>query len=316
MKKYIKYFYSNTIIGNIILSPIVWIYNIYRYRIITEKYFIRKLFKKKLGYSLDIKNPLTFNEKIQWFRLNDRTLLHEVCTDKYKVREYIKNKIGDRYLMPIVFHSSSPKLITTDIIPNYPIIIKTNHSCGDSIIIRDKKSINIRKTQKLLKKQLRSNFYYNFREWQYKKIKPMIIIEKLLLDKNSNIPSEFNFFCTSGKIRFIVAVIDKYRNPQVLFYNHDWELIYYKSSKDVIKNFISDAALKEMNIIVNKLSKDFKFVRVDLYCNEENIYFGELTFSPSAGFELFETYDWDLFFGSKLIIPNNDKREMYFLPYI
>ncbi len=167
MREFIKHLYHDTTIGYWLISPAKTLYDIYRcrkklydiyyFRIIPEKIFIKRTFKKSFGYNLNLENPKTFSEKIQWLKLNDRKPLHTLCADKYAVREYIKEKIGEQYLIPLVYHTDNPSDIIPDNLPDYPFIIKTNHGCGEHIIVKDKSEINYKSVQKTLTKLLKRN---------------------------------------------------------------------------------------------------------------------------------------------------------------
>ncbi len=147
--------------------------------------------------------------------------------------------------------------------------------------------------QKNLKKLLKHNYYYKNREWQYKDIKPRIVVEKLLLDENSNIPNDHKIFCFNGHVVYIEIIMNRYTNPKVSMYDPDWNFIehekaiIYKPGKEIEK----PKKLAKMKSLAETLAKNFRFVRVDLYNVGNNIYFGEMTFSPVAGFESFPPPD-------------------------
>ena len=300
MREYIKHLYRDTTIGQLVISPIKELYYNYLPRLIPEKMYIRRTFKSRLGYNLNLDNPKTLNEKIHWLQKNDRTPLHTLCSDKYAVREYVKEKIGEEYLIPLVYHTTNPKDIVPENLPDYPFIIKTNHGCGGYVIVRDKSKIEWKSVQRNLAKLLRSNYYYRAREWQYKDIKPCIVVEKLLLDENSNIPNDYKIHCFNGRATFIGVIYDKDINTRINYYDFDWNIleIYNFNKKGMGVN--KPKVLKRMKSIAETLSNDFHYVRVDLYVVGEKIYFGELTFSPAAGFAPFNPIECDRRFGDKL----------------
>ena len=301
MREYIKHLYRDTTIGHLLISPFKKLYEIYGSYILPENVYIRRKFKSRLGYNLNLDNPKTFNEKIHWLQKNDRTPLHTLCTDKYAVREYVKEKIGEEYLIPLVLHTTNPKDIVPENLPDYPFIIKTNHGCGGHVMVRDKSKIEWKSVQKDLRRLLSSNYYYRAGEWQYKDIKPCIIVEKLLLDKNSNIPFDYKFQCCNGGVEWIEVIMDRYTDSKINFYNLDWNIIDYigKSFKPG-KDFKKPEKLTKMKSLAETLASDFHYARVDLYYFGSKIYFGELTFSPSGGFAPFIPQKWDRKFGDKL----------------
>ena len=301
MRRFLKYFYHKTTIGHLLLSPIKYLYDIYHRHILPEKLYIKRTFKNVLGYNLNLKNPKTFNEKIQWLQLNNRKLLHTLCTDKYIVRNYVKDKIGEQYLVPLILQTYNPAEIIPENLPDFPCIIKTNHDCGGHIIVKDKFKVNWKNVQNILKKSLKDNFYYRSREWQYKNIEPCIIVEKLLLDNQLNAPFEYRYFCANGKVAFSV-ILDRHANSKIKFYDPNWNIIPYGIQNDIIDRPKNLSILKKMQSLAEVLAKDFSFVRVDLYNVRRDIYFSELTFSPSAGYEVFDPPKWDRIFGDKLIL--------------
>ncbi len=284
---YIKHLYRDTTIGHWLFNSIKKLKDFINSRILPEKLYRKRIFKNIYGYNLDLENPKTIQEKINWLQLNDRTQLHTLCTDKYAVREYVKEKIGEQYLIPLVLHSTNPKDIVSENLPDYPFIIKTNHGSRGHVIVRDKSKIDWKSVQKNLKKSLKSNFYYNAREWQYKNIKPRIIVEKLLLDKNNNIPYDYKFICYNGHVAFIEVIIDRHTDIKSNFYDSDWKIVKYEGFFKSGNDFKRPVNFSKMKSTAEILAKDFRFLRVDLYDIESKIYFGEMTFSPVAGFEPF-----------------------------
>ncbi len=300
MRKFIIHLYHSTALGKRFLHPIKKLDDFFSPRILPEKTYIRRTFKNTFGYSLNLNNPKTFNEKILWLLQNDRKPLHILCTDKYAVRSHIKEKIGEKYLIPLVFHTDYPADIIPSNLPDYPFIIKTNHGCGEHIIVKDKSEINYKSVQKTLTKLLKRNFYYKAREWQYKNIKPSIIVEKLLLDENSNIPYDYKFECFNGKVTYINVIIDRFQEKKFKVYDPDWNSINCLRGDPDGKDIMKPTLLDEMKKLAEVIAKDFIYVRVDMYYLADKIFFGELTFSPAAGFDVFNPSYWDRKFGDEL----------------
>ena len=302
MRNFIIYIYKNSKIGYLLIYPAKFLYDIYRFHFMSEKIFIKRTFKKNIGYRLNLKNPRTFNEKIQWLKLNERTSLHTVCADKLKVREYIKEKIGEDYLIPLLYESDNPIDIVPNNLPDIPHIIKVNHSSKGEVIVKDKTKIDYRKIQQEFKRKIKDNLYYKTKEWQYKHIKPRIMVEKLLLDEESNIPIDYKFHCFNGKLAFIQADIDRFTDHKRNLYDTDWNFI---DCRWIYKNAISieePCMFKKMKILAEIIAKDFCYIRVDLYNIGNDIYFGELTFHPGSGFERFIPPQWDMIFGDQLTL--------------
>jgi hypothetical protein len=255
-----------------------------------------------MGYKLNLKNPKTLNEKIQWLKLNERKPLHTLCADKYAVRKYIKEKIGEKYLIPLLYHTNNPYNIIPENLPNIPHIIKTNHNSGEVFIIKDKAKANIKEIQNKLKKSLKINYYYIGKEWQYKNIKPCIIVEKLLLDNNSNIPNDYKFHCFNGKLVFIQVDINRYTEYKKNLYDPNWNFIDCQWKRPNGGNVKKPHMFNRMKLLAQIIAKDFRYIRVDFYNIGDDIYFGELTFHPACGWANFFPIEWDEKFGKKLIL--------------
>lgn len=164
-------------------------YKLRLYKLISDHLYIKILFRIQQGYSLNLKNPKTLNEKIQWLKLYRRMPLCTLCADKYLVRDYIKEKIGEQYLIPLEQVLKSADEIDLLKLPDYPFIIKTNHDSGTYFIVKNKTKQDWNLIRKKLKIALGRNFYYyRDREWQYKNIKPLVVVEKLLTNSEGNVP--------------------------------------------------------------------------------------------------------------------------------
>lgn len=277
------------------------------YKFIPSKIYLKTLYRHTFNKELNLKNPQTLNEKIQWKKIYDRRPVYTLCADKYEVRNYVKERIGEKYLIPLLFYTNNPNKIDFDKIP-LPFIIKANHGSGWIFIIKNKKEINKKEIIERCKKWLESNIYFIGREWQYKNIKPKILIEKLLLDEEGQIPKDYKFHCFNGEVEFIQVDTDRFENHKRGFFDINWRLLpftwspkknnrpKYELNKDINK----PKKLREMVEIATTLSKNFDYVRVDLYFVNNKIYFGELTFSHEDGFAPFFPEKYDLIYEKKL----------------
>lgn len=269
--------------------------------LLSDEKFIKKQYMLIFGHKLDLKNPLSLNQKIQWLKLYDRTELHTICADKIKVRDYVKEKIGAEYLIPILFQTENLAELNFHSLPKKDFILKTNHDSGTTIIVRDSTTMDINFVQQKLKKALQKNFYWNSREWQYKNIKPRkVLVEQLLLDENKKIPNDYKLHCFNGKVKFIQVDMDRKNNHKRNLYDPDWNLIncqwFYPNGVSIKK----PETLDLMKNLAEKLSLPFKYARIDLYQIERKIYFGEITFHPESGFKKFISDDFDYKFGELL----------------
>lgn len=252
---------------------------------------IRKRFYKKMGYMPNLENPKTFNEKLQWFKLHVRDSRTTRCADKYAVREYVAEKIGEEYLVPLFGVYDSVEEINIDKLPE-KFVLKPNHESGCVILCRDKKKIDWKKQADVMKNWLRENYYYQTGEWQYKNISPKILCEKML---NGDI-IDYRFYCFRGKPVIVRITYDAAHTMRKANFDLNFRVIPDKNNQnrpDIWSLFERPENWEKMIEVAGILSKEFPFVRVDLYNVEGQIYFGELTFSPSDGMEFFWTKEWD-----------------------
>ena len=273
-----------------------------------DKWYLSLMFRSHMGYWMNWKHPITFNEKLQWLKLYDRKPLYTKLVDKYEVREYIANKIGQEYLIPLLGVWDSFDEIDFNKLPNQ-FVLKCTHDSGGVFICKDKKQFNLREVKQKITKVLSHNFYYNGREWPYKNIKPRIIAEKYMEDEYGEL-RDFKFFCFNGVVKYLQVDYDRFIEHHRNIYDLDWNLlpftIQYPSKQGyAIKK---PTMLKTMQDIANKLSQNIPHVRVDLYCVNEKIYFGELTFYHGAGFEHFNPDRWDKVFGQYLNLPQRTRK--------
>jgi hypothetical protein len=281
------------------------IYKLYQFvlKYMSDKYIIKKQFKEKMGYNLDLENPRTLNEKINWLKLYDRKDLHTIVADKYKVRDYVTKKVGSKYLIPLLYHTKNPENIRPENLPDGNFIIKANHNSSGGIIVRNNSSMDWTVVRKKLGRLLKENFYYSTREWQYKNIEPRIIVEELLTYEDGSIPDDYKFHCFNGKLAFVMIDFDRHTNKRTRnLYDPDWNLIPCNWGRPYGKHLEKPVNFEEMKMVVQKLAQDFIYVRVDLYLVKGSIYFGELTFHHHSGHQKFIQEEWDLKFGELLNI--------------
>lgn len=295
----IKKSIQKTLLGKILIA----IKAFFEDHILPERIHVKRRFKKSMGKRLDLKNPSTLNEKINWLKLYDRRELHTVCADKLGVRDYIEEQIGSDFLIPLYFKTNSPADIKPENLPDSPFILKTNHDSGGGIIIRDKSEVEWDEVRKKLKKRLAKNYYPRTKEWQYKNISPVIIAEKLLVQKNGSIPEDYKIHVFHGKARMIQVDIGRgtdnhFRN----WYNTNWEREPYKWSAPKGNGKFTDPSdeevacpitLDQMIELSEKLAEPFVYVRIDWYEVDGKNYFGEITFHHDGGYQpiLPEKYD-------------------------
>lgn len=281
------------------------IQNFLKLSFLSEKKIISNKFKKKMGYALNIDQPKTFNEKIQYRKLYERNPLFITCADKYAVREYVTKKIGSHYLIPLIQVIDNIDAINFSNLPE-KFVVKATHGSGWNMIVQDKSKVDFPAMRKQLGKWLLKNFYPRQLEWHYKNIKPQLVFEKMILDASGNIPTDFKFHIfNKGDTSDIYIQVDsdRFGTHTRDYFTPSWDklalAVKCPNSNDMPNK---PENLEEMLIVAKKLSEDFNYVRVDLYSVDNVIYFGELTFSPEAGFCKFSPAEADMQWGESFIL--------------
>jgi hypothetical protein len=296
IRRYLAYMYRKNVIIKIILISPYWLYCGFRgfyNRFLSDYDYCRQHYKSIFGSYPNLSNPTTFNEKMQWRKLYDKNPLYTLYADKYKVRKYIEEKIGAEYLKPLILATTNPEKIILASLPNR-FAIKANHGSGWNEFVTDKNKVNWKKLLKIMKKWLRSNYYIYGREWHYKNIRPMILIEELLLDDGCR-PTEFLCYCFDGKVDYIQ------KTPNIVqTYDGHWNLLHTFpiSNKNIACNLPQEIKVKIV-YFSEILSKDFDHVRVDWLIIKNDIFFNELTFTDGGGFNQSVWPDFDHSLGEK-----------------
>ncbi|MCZ9962850.1 glycosyl transferase [Brachyspira hyodysenteriae] len=280
---------------------------------------IKEQFKNALGYELNLENPKTFNEKLQWLKLYYHDPLMTICADKYLVRDYVKEKICEEYLVPLIGVWDRVEDIDFDSLPNQ-FVLKVNWGSGQNIIVKDKSTLNIEETKNKLEYWMKptSNHYYYYYEWCYKNIKPKITCEKYIEQIDSNLV-DYRVFCFNGIANYIIVdhnakifgVNAKYLRS---VYNRNWEKLDIQIYHPIYKPIIEKPyCIDEILYISEKISKNFIHVRVDFYIIKDKPIIGELTFYHQNGTAKFYPQEWDYKFGESLELPKEKKLEYNFI---
>lgn len=271
---------------------------------LSDKQYLKALFMYRFGYSLDLKNPKTFCEKLQWLKLYDRKPEYARMVDKYEVKKYVADKIGNEYIIPTLGVWDAPEDIEWEELPNQ-FVLKTTHGGGGNgvIVCKDKTKLDIKAVCKQLHKSLSSDLYKTFREWPYKNVSKRIIAESFLASPSGEL-EDYKFFCFDGEPKFLY--ISDSTNHELVFLNTDWtEAEFGRSDYKPLTNIPPKPDnLDEMLDIARKLSNGKAHVRVDLYNVNKHIYFGELTFYTGAGFIPFTPKEYDKVLGEMLKLPS------------
>jgi|688.fasta_scaffold167028_2 hypothetical protein len=303
-----KIFFSNQLLFFVYRK----FYNLYfflKFKKSNDIDFITNRFYKAHDYGLNLINPQTLNEKLQWLKIFNRQPLDLILADKIEVKRFISNQIGEEYVIPTLSEFSDSKQIYFDAFPNEPFIIKANHDSGSYMVVRNNKDLKLTSVRNYCKFWLNKNYYYACREYQYFPLKPKIIIEKLLLTENGKIPDDYKFNVINGSVEFIYIAHDREGINSRLIYSKDWvKLDFTWSKKNKTNNFSHNidlsppAQLNQMIEISENLGKFYPYLRVDMYLVGNKIYIGELTQCHGGGFDKILPFHFDEYYGSKLHI--------------
>lgn len=272
----------------------------------SDEFYLKIQYPYKTGWRLNLDNPLTFNEKLQWLKLHYRNDELTMMVDKYAVKNYVSEKIGKKYLIPTIGVWDDVDEIDFSKLPDR-FVLKCTHDSGGLIVCKDKNRLDLGKTRKWLKKRLKDNFYLYKREWPYKNVKARVIAEQFMEDDsiiNANGLTDYKFFCFNGIVDSVMACIDRGINDtKFYFFDREWNLLKLnKRGIEAPEGFTlpKPKCIEEMFDIASILSKGIPFVRVDLYCINEQPYFGEITFFPTSGYDSNLLEETDIYWGNKI----------------
>lgn len=261
-----------------------------------DKPYLQIFYYAEFGKFIDFKNPKTFNEKLNWLKLYYRRPDLIKLVDKYEVKKYIADKIGEQYIIPTIGVWDKFEDINFDELPDQ-FVLKCTHDSGGLVVCKDKSKLNLGEAKAKIEKSLTNNYYLWTREWPYKGVKPRIIAEKYMEDQETGELRDYKFFCFNGEPQYCQVIRDRNRKETIDFYDMDWNHMPFIGLNPVAKNGDNPVAkpihLEIMKNICRKLSSNIKFARIDLYVVDDKEYFGEITFYPAAGFGRFNPDDWN-----------------------
>lgn len=287
------------------------VYNRLDYYLCPDKVYLNRKFKSVFGRNVNWKNPVTFNEKLQWLKVYDRNPLYTKLVDKYEVRKYIADKLGEQHLIPALGVWERFEDIDFNALPDQ-FVLKCTHDSASVIVCKDKATFDIEAARKKLSACLKRNFYYSHREWPYKNVKPRIMAEQYMEDDVSKELRDYKFFAFDGTVRALFIASDRQaENTEVKFDFFDADFNHL----DVRQGHPNSITLPQkpmhfdiMKELVARLSVGFPHVRVDFYECNGRVYFGEITFFHHSGFVPFDPPKWDEIFGSWLELPHERRR--------
>ena len=287
-------------------------YNVSRgaYKRMSDEDYLKRYFQAKHGYELDLDNPESFSAKLQWLKLYDRNPAYTRMVDKYRVKKYVAKIIGEEYTVPTLGVWDYPEEIDFDGLPGR-FVLKCTHDSHGLILCKDKETLDRKATVKTLKKALKNRYFYKFREWPYKRVRPRIIAEDFIGDPDMGLV-DYKIHCFNGEPKVILVCDGRYRDEAMTedFFDCEWN--HLPVNRPGVPNAMpamkKPEALEEMLSLARKLADNrytgkIPFVRVDFYIVEGKVFFGEMTFYPASGLTRFEPESFDYEMGRWLILP-------------
>lgn len=274
-----------------------------RFDWMSDKLYLRIVYFANMWKILNLKNPRTFNEKLQWLKLYDRRPEYTQMVDKFRVRDYIKEKLGGEYLIPLIGMWEHVEDIDFDNLPN-KFVLKCNHNSGLGMYIcTDKNKMDVLKVKKALKAGLEQDYYLRGREWPYKNVEHCIIAEEYMQDGSGEL-QDYKVMCFNGEPKLIQIHTGRFSNHLQDFYDAEWNKI------DIQQGYPNSPIVMERPVILGKmlefsriLSTDLPQARIDWYCVNGALYFGEITFFDGSGFCAFDNEEWDYRIGDWITLP-------------
>lgn len=272
--------------------------------LIPDKWYLQMLYRRVFDKKLDLKNPKGFNEKLFWMKLYDRRLEYTTMVDKYAVKKFVADKIGEEYIIPTLGVWDKPEYIDWEGLPNQ-FVLKCTHDSGGLVICRDKSKLDKAAAVKKLNASLKSNYYKIGREWPYKNVPRRILAEKYMEDKSVGELPDYKFFCFDGVVKAMFIGTERGTGDVKFdYYDADFNHLdlvqeHPMSGKDLPK----PQHFEKMKELASKLSQGLPQVRVDFYNINGDIYFGEMTFFHHGATVPFHPESWDYTFGSWIKLP-------------
>lgn len=273
-------------------------------RLIPDKLWIQLKYFQWFKKFPDLKNPKTFNEKLQWLKLYDRNPDHIKMVDKYEAKLILADLIGEEYIIPTYGVWNSFDEIDFDSLPD-SFVLKTTHDCGGTVICKDKATFDKDAARKFLNKHLNTNYYLAYREWPYKHVKPRILAEAFMVDESGTELKDYKILNCDGEPYCIQVDFDRFVSHKKNLYDKDWNLLDFSfnyPSHPKIEIPRPDN-LEEMLTLARKLAKNEAFVRTDFYSINGKTYVGEITYFPASGYGKFVPEEYDLILGNQITLP-------------
>lgn len=269
-----------------------------------DRVYLKMLYYANTGKRLSIKNPQTFNEKLQWLKLYDRKPLYTTLVDKYEVKNYVASIIGEDHIIPTYGVWDRFEDIEFEKLPSQ-FVLKCTHNSGGVLICKDRNKFDKENAKQRIEKCMRKNYFWSSREWPYKNVKPRIIVEKYMEDRGfaDKEPNEYQFWCFNGIPRFISAIFQPHGDNMKATYDIEWNRLAFVTSYPEYQSEVDiPSGFEEMKNIAIQLSKNQIFARIDFLVFNSNFYFGEITKFPASGFVRWQPTETDKELGYMLNI--------------
>ena len=278
-------------------------------RLIPDRIYLQIVYFKHFRRFINFNNPKTFNEKIQWLKLNYRNEEYTKLVDKYRVKQYITKLMGEEYVIPTLGVWNNVDDIDFKSLPE-KFVLKCNNDSGGIVICKNKKDFDEAKAKSFLKERLKNNGYWYGREWPYKNVKPCIIAEKYMEDSISKDIKDYKFFCFNGSMEFFDIDIDRFIEHRANYYDRNGNFLPFGKTycpPDYTKKIEMPKNLDKMIELAETISHNTVLSRIDFYEIDGQVYFGEITFYPGSGFSPFTDEKWDYKLGDMIDLPNIKK---------
>lgn len=272
-----------------------------------DKVFLKIKFRHSMGYKLNLKNPKTFSEKLQWMKLYNRRPEYTLMVDKVKAKEYVTSILGEGYVIPTLGVWEDPDEIDFDKLPSR-FVLKVNHNSGTGMYIcKDKSKMDVEKVKAELRKGLKENYYKKNREWPYKNVLRRAFAEEYMEDEFGEL-RDYKLFCFDGKVKALFIASDRSKGEHAVkfdFFDENFNhLPFTNGHPNAEVTPQKPASFEEMKRLAEKLSKGIPHVRIDFYDVNGKIYFGEMTFFHWSGMKPYVPEEWDYKFGEWLSLPD------------
>lgn len=267
-----------------------------------DELYLKLLFFANMHRFLNLKHPTTFNEKLQWLKLNNQHKEYSDYVDKFKCKEIVRKIIGDKYIIPTLGIWDNFMDIDFNQLPNQ-FVLKCTHDSGGIVICKDKKTFDFSKAERIINRSLSSNFFLFSREYPYKYVQPRIIAEKFMVDESGTELKDYKFFCFNGEPKLLFVATDRPVDTRFDFFDMNFNHLPIQQGHPLAsKEIKKPKGFEEMKKIAKEVSKGFPHVRIDLYDINGDVYFGETTFFHFSGNVPFNPEEWDYKLGEWLDI--------------